>query len=101
MTIQQTGRFYSENACAVLWKHSFRAPLLQGLPHSQHRYRLRSMVCYYGSHYSALVLLPALGGERWVLFDDARVSTVGSWADVLQKCEVGRIQPALLFFHRV
>ena len=60
------------------------------------RYRLRSMVCYYGQHYQALVLVPEAGG--WLMFDDTRVARVGGWAEVLRKCEAGRIQPSVLFY---
>ena len=59
-------------------------------------YRLRAMVCYYGQHYSAFVLAPETGG--WLLFDDASVSRVGGWPDVLVKCQAGRIQPSVLFY---
>ena len=59
-------------------------------------YRLRSLVCYYGAHYQAFVLLPELG--RWLMFDDTRVSNIGTWADVRRKCELGRIQPSVLFY---
>ena len=54
-----------------------------GIGPGLHCYRLRCMVCYYGEHYQALILLPAM--QRWVLFDDAHVSPVGSWADVRRK----------------
>ena len=67
-----------------------------GLPSPGPRYALRSMVCYYGSHYQALVLVPDLG--CWLLLDDAAVSSVGDWGDVVRKCEAGRIQPCALFF---
>ena len=59
-------------------------------------YRLRSMVCYYGAHYFAFVLVPDLG--RWLIFDDTRVSNIGGWGDVRRKCELGRIQPSVLFY---
>jgi hypothetical protein len=72
--------------------------LFEGLPAGRHVYRLRSMVCYYGAHYQAFVLVPDLG--RWLMFDDTRVSNVGGWADVRRKCELGRIQPSLLFYER-
>ena len=68
----------------------------QGVERGAHRYRLRSMVCYYGQHYQALVLVPDAGG--WLMFDDTRVSRVGAWADVRRKCEAGRIQPSVLFY---
>ena len=68
----------------------------QGADRGAHRYRLCSMVCYYGQHYQALVLAPQAGG--WLMFDDTRVSRVGGWADVRRKCEAGRIQPSVLFY---
>ena len=68
----------------------------QGVDRGVHRYALRSMVCYYGQHYQALVLVPEAGG--WLMFDDTRVTRVGSWADVRRKCEAGRIQPSVLFY---
>ncbi len=71
----------------------------QGTERGLHCYRLRSMVCYYGQHYQALVLVPEAGG--WLMFDDTRVSRVGSWADVRRKCEAGRIQPSVLFYEAV
>ncbi|GAB4821090.1 hypothetical protein N2152v2_008136 [Parachlorella kessleri] len=71
----------------------------RGVNPGQHVYRLRSLVCYYGAHYFAFVLLPELGA--WVMFDDTRVSRVGAWADVRRKCEAGRIQPSVLFYEQV
>ncbi|PRW39333.1 uridylate kinase [Chlorella sorokiniana] len=71
----------------------------RGVPPGLHRYALRSMVCYYGAHYQALVLVPDAGG--WLMFDDARVTRVGSWADVRRKCEAGHIQPSVLFYEAV
>ncbi|KAL4450736.1 hypothetical protein ABPG77_001092 [Micractinium sp. CCAP 211/92] len=62
-------------------------------------YRLNSMVCYYGQHYSAFVWADDLGA--WLMFDDAAVSRVGAWADVRCKCEAGRIQPSVLFYEAV
>jgi hypothetical protein len=61
------------------------------------RYRLRSMVAYYGQHYQALVRARG-GAGGWALVDDARASAVGDWAAVVAKCRAGRIQPSVLFF---
>lgn len=61
-------------------------------------YRLCSMVCYYGAHYQAFVLLPS---SVWVVLDDAAVSWVGSWADVRRKCELGHLQPSVMFYETV
>ncbi|EFN57334.1 hypothetical protein CHLNCDRAFT_21625 [Chlorella variabilis] len=71
----------------------------QGVQPGLFRYRLRSMVCYYGQHYQAMVLVPDAGG--WLMFDDSRVSGVGGWADVRHKCKAGRIQPSVLFYEAV
>jgi ubiquitin C-terminal hydrolase len=70
--------------------------LYDDLPANQRTYRLRSMVCYYGAHYEAFVLLPDT--ESWVLFDDANVGAIGGWRDVVAKCRAGRIQPSVLFY---
>ena len=60
-------------------------------------YRLRSMVCYYGEHYHAFVYRDG----RWVAFDDATTSLVGSWDNVVKKCTMGKIQPSLLFYEEL
>lgn len=70
--------------------------MYRGASPVEYVYRLRSAACYYGAHYVAFVLLPELG--RWVLFDDTRVSTVGTWEDVRRKCEAGRVQPSVRFY---
>ena len=59
-------------------------------------FRLQSMVAYYGQHYMALVYNHEVGA--WLLFDDASISQVGQWADVVKKCQAGRIQPSVLFY---
>ena len=65
-----------------------------GLPKQQYIYRLRSMVCYYGAHYHAFVHT----GGQWIMFDDANTSAVGGWESVMHKCQLGKIQPSVLFF---
>mgnify|MGYP001086253949 CR=1 FL=1 len=72
------------------------AEVYSGLPPGRHLYRLRSLVCYYGAHYFAYVLLPEL--QAWAKIDDTHVSKVGDWADVKRKCAAGRVQPSVLFF---
>lgn len=65
-------------------------------------YRLSSIICYYGLHYHAFVLKPdQRGGKQWVMFDDTNVASVGDWPAVIKKCTMGRIQPAVLFYHRI
>ena len=66
----------------------------RGLPLREHAYALRSMVCYYGAHYHAFVHVDG----RWLMFDDAASNAVGAWADVVRKCQLGKIQPSVLFF---
>ena len=65
-----------------------------GLPKEHYIYKLRSMVCYYGAHYHAFVHT----GGQWIMFDDANTSAVGSWDAVMHKCQLGKIQPSVLFF---
>lgn len=67
-----------------------------GVPPGVHRYALRSMITYYGRHYQAFVYVPE--AASWLMFDDARVSCVGSWADVRRKCVAGCMQPSVLFY---
>ena len=65
------------------------------VPRGKHVYRLRSMVCYYGQHYLAFVLM---AGNTWFMFDDASMQRVGYWADVINKSALGRTQASVLFF---
>jgi len=62
-------------------------------------FRLTSAVAYYGQHYMAFVFNSKL--NTWLMFDDASVSEVGSWQDVISKCGAGRIQPGVLFYQLV
>ena len=48
------------------------------------KYQLTAMVCYYGHHYMAIAASAAL--RCWLLFDDTRVTRIGNWADVTNKC---------------
>lgn len=59
-------------------------------------YWLRAAVAYYGAHYSAFVYSTEL--KAWIMFDDSAVSKIGNWADVVRKCQIGRIQPSVLFY---
>ncbi len=63
----------------------------------EQRYRLKSMVCFYGAHYHAFVW----NAGRWFTFDDSEITAVGSWRAVVKKCGLGRIQPAVLLFERL
>mmetsp|Transcript_6031 Transcript_6031/g.17259 ORF Transcript_6031/g.17259 Transcript_6031/m.17259 type:complete len:957 (-) Transcript_6031:564-3434(-) len=61
--------------------------------------RLRAMVCYYGQHYMAYV--QPKGQKEWTCIDDANQRVLGTWAEVRDQCEKGRVQPSVLFFESV
>jgi len=67
------------------------------VPQHKHIYHIRSMVCYYGQHYLAFVLMP---DNIWFMFDDASMQRVGDWASVIAKCAAGRTQASVLFFEQ-
>ncbi|KAA6426044.1 MAG: hypothetical protein FRX49_03896 [Trebouxia sp. A1-2] len=73
------------------------ADMYLGIEHEAFVYHIRSMVCYYGQHYIAYVLL---SDSLWYMFDDARVLQVGQWTDVVTKCSLGRTQPSIFFFEQ-
>ena len=74
------------------------ADLYPGIAHDVSLYDIRSMVCYYGQHYIAFVLMR---DSLWYMFDDAHVLPVGDWNDVIGKCESGRIQASVLFYEQI
>lgn len=60
-------------------------------------YTLRGMICYYGLHYNAYFRNPKT--REWLMFDDSRVTKVGSsWDDVTKKCCAGKWQPFVLWY---
>ncbi|KAL8140761.1 hypothetical protein V2J09_006782 [Rumex salicifolius] len=62
-------------------------------------HRLVSVVCYYGQHYHCFAY--SQDSKEWIMFDDKTVKVIGTWDDVIAKCESGRLQPQLLFFEAV
>ena len=73
------------------------ADVFLGLQPGTALYELRCMVCFYaGSICTGFVRPPEMG--QWAAFDATHASRVGGWADVVRKCEAGRIQPSLLFY---
>ncbi|KXZ55989.1 hypothetical protein GPECTOR_2g1541 [Gonium pectorale] len=67
-------------------------------------YALHGMFCYYGQHYFAFINRGPVepdSAQEWVMFDDATVSAVGGWAEVVAKCRAGRIQPSVLFYQQI
>ncbi len=73
------------------------ADVYLGIEHGAFVYHICSMVCYYGQHYMAYVLL---SDSLWYMFDDARILQIGQWNDVVTKCNLGRTQPSVLFFEQ-
>eukprot|EP00041_Stephanoeca_diplocostata_P030031 m.899018 g.899018 ORF g.899018 m.899018 type:complete len:705 (-) comp23677_c0_seq2:167-2281(-) len=62
-------------------------------------YTLVGVVCYYGQHYATFVC--DVRTQTWTMFDDALVKVVGSWLDVVARCQSARWQPQLLVYSRL
>ncbi|KAK4767893.1 hypothetical protein SAY87_003034 [Trapa incisa] len=60
---------------------------------------LVSVVCYVGLHYCCFAYNHEI--DQWIMYDDTNVKVIGSWTDLLNMCEGGRMQPQLLFFEAV
>ena len=67
--------------------------------HSNARYTLKSIICYFGHHYQAYAFSEEL--EQWLLFDDTNIQLVGDWQDVKSMVRSSRLQPSVLFYERV
>ncbi|CAM8929160.1 unnamed protein product [Rhodiola kirilowii] len=63
------------------------------------KYRLVSLVCYYGQHYHCFAYSSDYG--RWLLYDDRTVKVIGAWDEVLKMCERGHLQPQVFFFEYI
>ena len=74
------------------------ADVYLGIAHGRFLYHIRSVVCYYGQHYIAFVLM---SDSLWYMFDDAHILCIRLWADVVSRCELGRIQASVLFFEQL
>ena len=61
-------------------------------------YGLRGVVCWYGKHYVAF--FESEVGERWLMFDDRRVSHVGHWEELCTRAVLGKLQPILAFYEK-
>ena len=63
-------------------------------------YALRSMACFSGTHWSAMLRQPRTGA--WAVLDSSSIPVpIGGWREVRERCAVGALQPSLLFFERV
>ena len=63
----------------------------------KHVCHLHNMVCYNAQHYMAFISMP---DGTWHAFDDARITHIGLWPDVVRKCTDGRIQASVMFYHK-
>ena len=70
---------------------------IYGCPSS--KYKLRSVVCYYGAHYMAFAR-EGHEGDAWTYFDDRLSRVVGPWKSVVEYCTKGKLQPVVLLFER-
>lgn len=59
-------------------------------------YRLRGMVCFYGRHYVAIFY--SSQSQSFIMFDDRRVTHLGDWSAVVDRCCRGKLQPTVLFY---
>ena len=56
----------------------------------------RGFITYYGKHYMAYFYSEKL--DYWLHFDDSRISEVGNFEAVIEKCLKGKEKPILLFY---
>ena len=83
------------SAMASLQDEIFLEHVFCGL-HQELPYQLKSMVAYSSSHYYAFVLSEEV--NLWLLLDDAVISPVGKWSDVVRTVLAKKLQPSLLFY---
>ncbi len=62
-------------------------------------YTLRSMVCFSGAHWMAMLRQPRSGA--WATLDGGAPAVVGGWREARERCAVAALQPSLLFFERI
>jgi hypothetical protein len=67
------------------------------------RYQLQGLVLYYEQHFTSAELRQVAGKSdmSWLTADDALVTDVGDWQEVVEKCWLGNNHPRLLFYQRV
>lgn len=66
-------------------------------------YFFKGMICFWGAHYFSYFrdLDSKTGSDCWYLYDDHKVTNVGSWDSVIGRCINGREKPILLLFEKV
>lgn len=62
------------------------------------RYIFRGMVVFYGRHYMAYFYSERF--DAWYQYDDSKITRVGNWTDVKNKCIKGLTQPILMFYEK-
>ena len=61
-------------------------------------YVMRGMIVYYGRHYWAYFYSQKF--DAWFQFDDAKITRVGNFTDVVEKCVRAKAIPRTIFMER-
>ncbi len=62
-------------------------------------YRLRSMACFYGNHWTVFVRSHHVN-DKWITVDDEKASVSDGFSSIVNKCARGKQRPAVLFLER-
>ena len=65
---------------------------------SSSAYIFRGMIVYYGRHYWAYFYSQKF--DSWFQFDDAKITKIGNWCDVCDKCERAKAIPRTIFYEK-
>lgn len=63
-------------------------------------YLFRGMICYYGQHYVSIFQDYSAAMPRFLLFDDAKIRSLGNWEQVKAECLRAHYQPVLLLYEK-
>jgi uncharacterized UBP type Zn finger protein len=68
-------------------------------------YKLTGMICFYpGGHYVFFGLISSSSTSTatptWVIFDDHQIKNVGSFEQVIERCNRAKYQPVCLFYEK-
>lgn len=66
--------------------------------HNKYQYQLSGILFYYGRHYVCIFYSTVYAA--WLMFDDRKVSKVGQWNNVIDKCVLGKLQPVTIFYQQ-
>ena len=70
----------------------------QGSTSNSMIYIFRGMIVYYGRHYWAYFYSQKF--DAWFQFDDAKITRIGNWEDVCDRCVRGKAIPRTLFYEK-